>query len=90
MIEELFTKYSYLLLGCAFALIGPVLIYIYIKWKKPAGNRSIFEYILVWPILIDQHKKAKKGSNKFIFIGAIIMILLIVYGIWSDNGPQRR
>jgi hypothetical protein len=50
-----------------------------LKGSDKENNKSFIDYLLIWPIVIEQHKKsATKNSNKFIVWGKLMIVMLVV------------
>jgi hypothetical protein len=68
---------------------GAGVVYFVNARDKASGKKSIWSYLLIWPVIIDQHKnKATKNSNRFIAAGVIIMALLILVSMLIH--PETR
>lgn len=77
--EAFLDKHSYLLLGVLAAIATVIAIYLSGKLRDRTGRRSIFDYLLIWPLLLDQHKRrATSKSNKFVISGLIIMFVIVI------------
>ncbi|MFZ6779895.1 hypothetical protein ACO0LD_23930 [Undibacterium sp. Ji83W] len=75
--------YAYNIVGFAFVLVGFILVFFRVsrvlKGGNKGDNKSFIDYLLIWPIVIEQHKKtATKNSNKFIVWGLLVMVMLVV------------
>ena len=71
--------YLYLSLGILVTLMSIVFVYSVIRRNMHDEKQSIWNYFLLWPFLVEQHrKKASKGSNRFVVFGLIIMLILIM------------
>jgi uncharacterized membrane protein YhaH (DUF805 family) len=71
--------YLYLSFGVLMLLMSIVFIYSVFRRDMHDGKQPIWNYLLLWPLLIEQHKrKASQESNRFIFSGLIIMVILVV------------
>ncbi|BBB68541.1 hypothetical protein UNDYM_4288 [Undibacterium sp. YM2] len=67
---------AYLTLGIILLLAG--ILSILLRVLK-SDSKSFADYLLLWPIVIAQHKKtATKNSNKFLAWGLLVMVLLVV------------
>jgi hypothetical protein len=70
---------SYALPGIVAIVVLIGAVYILLKRFERTGKRSLFDYLLIWPLVIEDHKrKSTKSSTKTIVIGVIIMVLLIM------------
>ncbi len=68
--------HAYQVLGSILFLAG--IAYLFFRVLK-GGTKNFADYLLLWPILIEQHKKtATKSSNKFVAWGLLVMVLLVV------------
>ena len=74
----------FLILGL-FLLGGFVLLLYCLVLRSGRGQkRSVYDYLLVWPLLLDEHLKKKKESSRvFVGVGLVLMFLLILCGILS-------
>jgi len=89
MITDWLTKYWYLLLGLVMLLTGVIYLWRDARTERSNEEYSIFDYMFIWPMLIDQYKKkSTKGSNTFVIVGLCIMVILVAYGIISS--PHGR
>jgi Na+/melibiose symporter-like transporter len=87
--EDWISRYSYLLLGIISFLFAGIFVYFVVNRRNKNGKRSVFDYLLVWPLLIEQHqKKATKSSKNFILGSLIIMALIIAVGLFIH--PEVR
>ena len=75
-------EYAYLLIGAVMVATGAISVYFVIQRDMRESKRSVFRYLLLWPILFEQHRKnAGKKSGAFMIVGVVIMILLILASI---------
>ncbi|MET3105862.1 hypothetical protein AAKU67_000163 [Oxalobacteraceae bacterium GrIS 2.11] len=67
-----FIRHSYLIIGLAMLLASCIYLYKYVRRENSSEAHSIFDYLFVWPFLIDQYKKNSiKSSNRFVIIGLL-------------------
>jgi hypothetical protein len=83
---EFLHGYWYLMCGLdGFAICVAVVAF---RKERAEGSRSLFDYLLLWPILLDQYQKqSTKRSLWFVIFGCVIMVLLVIYG--SVTGTRR-
>ena len=75
-------EYAYLLIGAVMVATGAIAVYFVIQRDMRESKRSVFHYLLLWPILCEQTRKnAGKKSGAFMIVGVVIMILLILASI---------
>ncbi|MFZ6875893.1 hypothetical protein ACO0LF_27805 [Undibacterium sp. Di27W] len=68
--------YAYHVTGFLLLLTG--IAFLFFRILK-SDNKSIADYILLWPLVIEQHKKtATKNSNKFVAWGLLVMVMLVL------------
>ncbi|BBB62605.1 hypothetical protein UNDKW_4332 [Undibacterium sp. KW1] len=75
--------YAYNVVGIFLLLPGFTLVFYRVsrvlKGGEKGNNKSFIDYLLIWPIVIEHHKKsATKKSNKFIAWGLLAMVMLVV------------
>lgn len=71
--------YAYNVVGFAFVLAGFILVFYRVSLVLNGEKKSFIDYLLIWPIVIEQHKKtATINSNKFIVWGLLVMVMLVV------------
>lgn len=79
-----FLDHWFLLLGLF--LLGGVsfLTYFLVVRTSRGQKRSKYDYLIVWPLLLDEYLKNKTELSRiFVVIGLILMFLLILFGILS-------
>lgn len=74
----------------SFLIVGIILVYIAIAFalyasrqNSGSGRRSFWAYLFLWPLLLPPQKIGRKPEsiNRFIVVGLIVMVLLIVGSI---------
>lgn len=69
-------------------LVGLSIVYFLYATVNPSKNGawSALAYILFWPLILDGKRKGQKSSTRFVVIGLLIMVLLVVGSIlWHPN-----
>lgn len=75
--------YSYLVLGIVVATIFGLLVYIRIREIHRGRKRSLLDYLLIWPLVIEyDFNRNRKSSISFILFGVVVMAILILISFW--------
>jgi hypothetical protein len=66
----------------AFATLGLIGSYVVIRQSRKTGRRSVWSYILIWPLILERESKEDRGLfTKRELIGWGLLLLLIVLAV---------
>jgi hypothetical protein len=79
--------FFFIVLVLAAAFTGTLLVYAR-KSKPRSGQRPIWHYLLLWPILLEKDRRNDNSSSRMLStretIGWLIVVLLIIAAIVFD------
>ena len=84
MLAELLPKYGFLILALVLICLAVLAVYLVRRSEARSGRRSVWSYLLIWPILFDDWDKAatqRPALKRRVLIGWLIVIFLVLIGI---------
>jgi hypothetical protein len=84
-----FESYWYLLAGALIAGVGALCTWLAFRQTPKHGSRPVLSYLLIWPLIFEAERTAKKKTRfSFVVLGFAVMLLLVIAGILLN--PRSR